>query len=97
MDRKETIQLLKLLEQFYPNRFTKMDTPAIEAFAGAWTLAFEPYDYEDVKAAAVEYVRHNKFFPDVADITGELVKCEDKNRNAGVSEADRVRQMMEEL
>ena len=42
----------------------------------------EPYAYEDAKAAAIAYARKNKFFPDVADITGGLAPIEPEKEEA---------------
>ena len=36
----------------------------------AWTLALEPFSYSQIRSAAAEYIRNNKFFPDICDITG---------------------------
>ena len=41
----------------------------------AWTLALEPFSYGQIRSAAAEYIRNNKFFPDICDITA-LVKAE---------------------
>lgn len=66
MTKTETAKLFTLLGQFYPNK-----VPTAE-LRFAWELAVEPYAYEDVRAAAIAYARENKYFPDVADITGGL-------------------------
>lgn len=34
-----------------------------------WLLTFEPYPFEDVRAAVVAYFREQKYWPDVTDIT----------------------------
>lgn len=66
MNRWDTDRLFTLLAQFYPNgRVT-------ETKKKAWALALEPYEYEAVKAAAVKYAAQNKYFPDLADLTGNL-------------------------
>lgn len=37
-----------------------------------WQVALAPYEQDAVSAATLVYARRNKFFPDVADITGNL-------------------------
>lgn len=66
MDRNDTDRLFLLLAQFWPNKKVDSDMKL------AWSLALEPYGYADVKAAAIDYARRNKYFPDLADLTGGL-------------------------
>lgn len=66
MDGEATSRILSLLAQYFPNRKITPETQR------AWQLALKPYDYKDIKAQVVRYVRRNKFFPDVADITAAL-------------------------
>ena len=71
-------RILSLLSAYFPNRKI---TPDLQR---AWQLALKPYDYKDVKAQVVRYVRRSKFFPDVADITAALPEPERRNgENAG--------------
>lgn len=72
MEKNEVGKLFTLLGQFYPNKQLS------ENMKLAWGIALEPYRYGDVKTAAVAYVRRNKFFPDVADLTAGLETTEDK-------------------
>lgn len=72
MERHETDKLFCFLEQFYPNKRPTENQKL------AWSCALEPYAYADVRAAAVAYVRENKFFPDLADLTKGLNR-EDNN------------------
>jgi hypothetical protein len=72
MQKSDVESLFNLLEQFYPNAKQLCSKPV----QAAWVLALEPYAYEDAKAAAIAYARKNKFFPDVADITGGLSPIE---------------------
>ncbi|MEG1564289.1 MAG: replicative helicase loader/inhibitor [Bacteroides sp.] len=76
MDKKETRQLLVLLEQYYPNK--KFRDP--KTLLAAWALALEPYDYEQVKQSAALYAASNKFFPDLADITVGLKRFSEPTR-----------------
>ncbi|GEM_PF-3397339 len=72
MRKSEVESLFNLFEQFYPNA-KQLCSKTVQA---AWVLALDPYAYEDAKAAAITYARKNKFFPDVADITGGLTPIE---------------------
>ena len=78
MRKSEVESLFNLLEQFYPNA-KQLCSKTVQA---AWVLAVEPYAYEDAKAAAIAYARKNKFFPDVADITGGLTPIEPEKEEA---------------
>ncbi|MET0016500.1 hypothetical protein [Oscillibacter sp.] len=78
MQKSEVESLFNLLEQFYPNA-KQLCSKTVQA---AWVLALEPYAYEDAKAAAIAYARKNKFFPDVADITGGLSHVEPEAEEA---------------
>jgi len=68
MTRDETGRLFTLLRQFYPNRSVTQEMRL------AWEIVLEPYGYDEVKAAAVAYVRKSKFFPDIADLTKDLAE-----------------------
>ena len=78
MQKSEVENLFNLLEQFYPNA-KQISSKPVQV---AWVLALEPYAYEDAKAAAIAYARKNKFFPDVADITGGLTPVEPEREEA---------------
>ena len=55
---------MRLLLTLCPAKQPRID----KAFAAAWVEAFKPYDYEAVKAAALDYARKKVFFPAVSDI-----------------------------
>lgn len=38
-----------------------------------WQMALSPYAMEDVVNASLDWARRSKFFPDISDITGNLV------------------------
>lgn len=78
MQKSEVESLFKFLARFYPNAKQLHSNPV----QVAWVLALEPYAYEDAKAAAIAYARKNKFFPDVADITGGLNPIEPEKEEA---------------
>lgn len=68
MDREERQKVYRLLHQFYP-RARQLQNPETLT---AWGFILEDYTYEDVKKKILKYAATNKYFPDVADITGDL-------------------------
>lgn len=72
MTKNEVEKLFLLLKQFYPKK--KHDTN----FTLAWEMALKPYAYDDVKEAALEHARTNRFFPDIYEIVSYLKKPEDE-------------------
>lgn len=84
MDKNEAVKIFDLLQQFYPQAAALKDKKK----RYAWRLALEPYAYDDVKAAVLEYSATGKYFPDLADITANLQRAEREsstereNRNA---------------
>ena len=74
MDKAEAIKIFDLLQQFYPQAAALKDKKK----RYAWRLALEPYAFDDVKAAALTYASKGKFFPDLADLTAGLPRCEGK-------------------
>lgn len=71
MDKTERKKLFSLLRQFYPN--AKQLNPVTMT---AWAAVLENYDYEPVKAAALDYAAHNKYFPDLSDLLATLHKAQ---------------------
>lgn len=65
MDKKDVDKLFHLLSQYYPNA-KQLRNPDTKL---AWALALKQYTYDDIRAAAVEHGAHEKFFPDIADLT----------------------------
>lgn len=78
MTDPEISKLFTLLEQFFPAAAKKKG----DRFTLAWRLALSPYRYEDVKAAALAYVRANKYYPDLADLTAGLVPVQQPARRS---------------
>lgn len=64
MTAKQTESIVRLLLTLCPARQPRID----KAFAAAWAAALKPYDYDAVKAAALDYARKKVFFPAVSDI-----------------------------
>ena len=69
MDEKDCQRLLTLLQTIYP-KTTKTGPNTL----AAWALVFAPYDYEEVKAAAIAYARAQTFFPAPAELLEYLPK-----------------------
>ena len=69
MDEKDCQRLLTLLQTIYP-KTTKTGPNTL----AAWNLVFAPYDYEEVKAAAIAYAREHTFFPAPAELLEYLPK-----------------------
>lgn len=68
MDKEERQRIYTLLSKFYPNAKQLKDRATLTA----WGLALEDFPYEDVKKSVLDYATRNKYFPDLADITGSL-------------------------
>lgn len=71
MDKRETTRLFRLLGELYPTaaEFTR------EKSMLAWQLVLEPFAYEDVKAAAVEWARtgvKREYQPRVSELAAKL-------------------------
>lgn len=45
-----------------------------------WEYGLRPYSSEDVTERVIRYARQNKFFPDLADVTGGLREQEDPEK-----------------
>lgn len=79
MNKEERIRVYRLLGQYYPNARQLRSAETLTA----WGLVLEKFTYADVKARVVAYAARNKFFPDIADIVGDLTEQTD-----GVSTPD---------
>ena len=69
MDRKDIGRLFNLMRKLYPNarRFSDDETML------AWHLVLEPFSYDEIKAAAVDYARANPHPPDPNELCGRYV------------------------
>lgn len=70
MTFEETKKLFVMLGVYFP---TAKAAKGNDLMVRTWHLALEPYRYEDVRENVVQYVRSNKFFPDIADLTHNLL------------------------
>ena len=68
MNKEDRQKIYTLLSKYFPNARQLKDPATLTA----WGLVLGKYPYDDVKNAVIEYVARNKFFPDIADITGSL-------------------------
>lgn len=71
MAPEEFDKVWRLLEGLWP-AYTKRVSRRI------WEVGTAPFRMADVSDAIMEYARHNKFFPDLADITSALKPEEEK-------------------
>lgn len=69
MKLEERQKIYALLARYYPNA-KQLKNPAVLT---AWGYILERLSYSDVKKAVIAYAARNKFFPDVADITSDLI------------------------
>ena len=68
MTTEEFGQYWTLMRNLFPaaSRLNSENTKMV------WAVALEPYTLDQVTNATMDYARKNKFFPDIADITGGL-------------------------
>lgn len=83
MTKDDVAKLFTLFGELYPNKRVSGNLRL------AWEYATEPYAYEDVRAAAIAYARENKYFPDVADITGGLASARNDSEEPERAARDR--------
>lgn len=77
MTQKEAIRLTDLAKQLFP-RYKREIT---QETALAWFYAFEPFDYETVKAALLDYVRRSDFFPAPSELMAAMPVKHDAPRS----------------
>lgn len=70
MTASQTESVVRLLLQLCPAKQPRID----KAFAAAWVEALRPFEYEDVKDAALLYARSKPYFPTVSDVLDNMVK-----------------------
>ena len=68
MDEKDVKRLWALLDELYPRQKPQETGKRLLA----WTLALEPYGYEEIRAAALSHARKNEYYPSIAEITANL-------------------------
>lgn len=70
MDKRETTRLFRLLQQLYPNCSKFQE----ETSMLAWQLVLEPFEYDAIKANAINFARETRYPPDPADLCKGLLK-----------------------
>lgn len=89
MNENERKKIYTLLSKFYPNARQLRDRATLTA----WGYVLEKFTYDDVKSAVLDYASRNKFFPDLADLTGTLTPSTPKEstdiRHAPMSATER--------
>lgn len=68
MERNDVNKLFTMLNAFYPHA-TNADN---ERTRKAWTLALEDYTYTEIKTAALNCARKEKFFPQLSELLAYL-------------------------
>lgn len=66
MQEKEFDKIWNLLRGLWPANIGRIDRRV-------WQLGLAPYGMDDCAAAIMEYARRNKLFPDLADVTAQLL------------------------
>lgn len=72
MERKEIVELLKIVSAAYPH--TKIADP--KAMVTAWEMLLGDFSAESVYKAARLHMETNKFFPSPSDIRDNIVKAQ---------------------
>lgn len=92
MTHEEQNKCFALLGEFYPNS-RRLQSKAARA---AWRLALERFPYASVKAEIVNHATRCNFFPDVADILGNLTP-EPVMSPCGMSDMERMERLLSRL
>ena len=66
MDREDVVKLFRFFSALRPK--WKPEPNAVEA----WAIVLEPYQYEDIRAAAASCFRKRDYIPDPAEIVAEM-------------------------
>lgn len=89
MTEVERKKIYTLLSKFYPNARQLKDRSTLTA----WGLVLEQFPYDAVKSSVLSYAARNKYFPDLADITGGLPhQPEEEQISRSVSMGEKERQ-----
>ncbi len=72
MERKEIVELLKIVSANYPH--AKISDP--KAMVSAWELILGDYSAEAVYKAARLHMETNKYFPSPSDIRDNIVRAQ---------------------
>lgn len=72
MERKEIVELLKIVSANYPH--AKISDP--KAMVSAWELLLGDYSAEAVYKAARLHMETNKYFPSPSDIRDNIVRAQ---------------------
>ena len=81
MDKRETTRLFRMLGELYPSapEFSREESML------AWQLVLEPFDYEQVKAAAIEWARigeKREYPPRVSELAAKLAPAQTAGKSA---------------
>ena len=82
MNNGEFEKIWRLLVSLWPGAAAKKS----KVDKAVWLKGLEPYAMTDVSDRIMTYAQHNKFFPDLADITGNLLRKQFKPRDIEMAE-----------
>ena len=79
MQTEEFEKIWTLYRTLFPASAAKVKSENVKM---VWRVALAPFAMDDVVEASMNWARRNKFFPDIADITGSLA-METKSSGGG--------------
>jgi len=72
MTKKETLDLLKEVLEYYPHFLDTSDTQTVQRRLDAWHRALKSYDYSSLLDKLTEYAMKSDFPPKVSDLVKGL-------------------------
>ena len=72
MDKKETEKLFRLARSIYRKAEEFADSSGNADTLLAWSIALEPYSYDEVREAFFQWVRSSPFAPKIAELVSFL-------------------------
>lgn len=86
MDRKETEKLFRLARSVYRKAEEFSDSSGNADTLLAWSIALEPYSYDEVREAFFQWARSSPFAPKIAELINFLLQkpgAESSSNGAG--------------
>lgn len=78
MDAKDVLKLMDLLDIVCANTPKAKRAQRDKNTICAWTLALEPFTYEEAKKGALAHTRQNRFYPSVSEIIANIPQEADR-------------------
>ena len=88
MTNDEFEKIWRLLSSLFPSAAAKKSKVDIVV----WRKGLEPYAMSEVSDRIMTYAQRNKYFPDLADITGNLLQ-----KDAGFCDIERMNKLYEKM